>query len=47
MRALEGEQTPRPPGRFVEVDGLRVHYIVKGKGRPVQGNRAKEWVTKP
>lgn len=25
----------RPPGRFVEVDGIRVHYIVRGRGRPV------------
>jgi pimeloyl-ACP methyl ester carboxylesterase len=25
----------RPTGRFVVVDGVRVHYIARGKGRPV------------
>src|SRR5215212_2908097 len=37
VQALEAEQTrrPRPLGRFVEVDGMRVHYIARGKGRPV------------
>src|SRR5215203_5762483 len=49
VRALEGEQTPHPPGRFVEVDGLRVHYFVKGKGRPVvlihgNGTMAEDFV---
>src|SRR5215203_3657691 len=49
LRAQEGEQTPRSPGRFVEVDGLRIHYIVKGKGRPVvlihgNGTMAEDFV---
>src|SRR5215213_1035763 len=37
VQALEAEQVhrPRPLGRFVEVDGVRVHYIALGKGRPV------------
>src|SRR5215217_6205112 len=37
VQALEAEQTrrPRPLGRFVEVDGVRVHYVARGKGRPV------------
>src|SRR3954463_831373 len=35
VRALGAEQGHRPPGRFVEVDGVRVHYIARGKGRPV------------
>src|SRR4051795_3125058 len=37
VQALEAEQVhrPRPLGRFVEVDGVRVHYIARGKGRPV------------
>lgn len=35
LKAREAEQTARPPGRFVEVDGVRVHYIARGKGRPV------------
>lgn len=25
----------KPPGRFVNVEGIRVHYIARGKGRPV------------
>lgn len=29
------EPAPKPPGRFVEINGLRVHYIVRGRGRPV------------
>ena len=35
VKDLRAEQTHRPPGRFVEVDGVRVHYIARGKGRPV------------
>src|SRR5688572_12710925 len=51
MQALEAEQTrrPRPTGRFVEVDGVRVHYIARGKGRPVvlihgNGTMAEDFV---
>ncbi len=38
-----------PPGRFVEVDGVRVHVIVRGQGRPVvlihgNGTMAEDWV---
>nr|WP_246413222.1 alpha/beta hydrolase [Methylobacterium brachythecii] len=29
------EPVRKPPGRFVEIRQLRVHYIVKGRGRPV------------
>jgi len=37
VRAAEARAEParRPPGRFVEADGVRVHYIARGKGRPV------------
>src|SRR3954471_19789746 len=35
VKALGAEQGHRPPGRFVEVDGVRVHYVARGKGRPV------------
>src|ERR1041385_7956937 len=43
VKAKEAEQIrrPRPLGRFVEVDGVRVHYIARGKGRPgvlIHGN---------
>src|SRR5829696_2313979 len=49
IKTLESEQTSRPPGRFVVVDGVRVHYIVKGKGRPVvlihgNGTMAEDFV---
>src|SRR3954469_21950783 len=51
VQALEAEQVhrPRPLGRFVEVDGVRVHYIVRGKGRPVvlvhgNGTMAEDFV---
>jgi pimeloyl-ACP methyl ester carboxylesterase len=48
-RALQAEQTSRPLGRFVEVDGLRVHYIARGRGRPVvlihgNGTMAEDFV---
>lgn len=48
-KALQAEQTSRPPGRFVEVDGLRVHYIARGRGRPVvlihgNGTMAEDFV---
>ncbi|KMO15804.1 alpha/beta fold hydrolase [Methylobacterium platani] len=40
---------PAPPGRFVEVDGIRVHAIVRGRGRPVvlihgNGTMAEDFV---
>src|SRR3954470_554420 len=37
VQALEADQTrqPRPLGRFIEVDEVRVHYIARGKGRPM------------
>jgi pimeloyl-ACP methyl ester carboxylesterase len=44
------EPAPHPaPGRFVEVDGVRVHVIVRGQGRPVvlihgNGTMAEDWV---
>src|SRR5215207_7770034 len=49
VKALQPEQTSRPPGRFVEVDGVRVHYIARGKGRPVvlihgNGTMAEDFV---
>src|SRR3954452_4967805 len=51
VKAKKAEQTrrPRPLGRFVEVDGVRVHYIACGKGRPVvlihgNGTMAEDFV---
>src|SRR3954452_23986680 len=51
VQALEAEPGHRPPplGRFVEVDGVRVHYIARGKGRPVvlvhgNGTMAEDFV---
>ncbi len=43
------EPAHRPPGRFIEVDGVRVHAIVRGKGRPVvlihgNGTMAEDFV---
>ncbi|TNC10495.1 alpha/beta hydrolase [Methylobacterium terricola] len=39
----------RLPGRFVEVDGVRLHYIARGRGRPVvlihgNGTMAEDFV---
>jgi pimeloyl-ACP methyl ester carboxylesterase len=49
VTALQAEEATRPPGRFVEVDGLAVHYIARGKGRPVvllhgNGTMAEDFV---
>src|SRR3954463_2797350 len=49
VKALGAEPVHRPPGRFVEVDGVRVHYIARGKGRPVvlihgNGTMAEDFV---
>jgi pimeloyl-ACP methyl ester carboxylesterase len=49
VKVLQAEQASSPPGRFVEVDGLRVHYIAKGKGRPIvlvhgNGTMAQDFV---
>lgn len=48
MRAGAVPEGPAP-GRFVEVDGVRVHYIARGKGRPVvlihgNGTMAEDFV---
>lgn len=34
-KALGLRPERKAPGRFVEVDSVRVHYIVRGRGRPV------------
>jgi hypothetical protein len=34
-RARKVEQEHPPRGRFVTVDGVRLHYLEKGEGRPV------------
>jgi len=49
VKAIKAEQTHRPPGRFVEMDGVRVHYIARGRGRPVvlihgNGTMAEDFV---
>ena len=33
--ALQVRPVRKAPGRFLEVDSVRVHYIVRGRGRPV------------
>lgn len=43
------EPAHRPPGRLIEVDGVRVHVVVRGKGRPVvlihgNGTMAEDFV---
>lgn len=48
-KALTAEPVDRAPGRFVVVDGVRVHYIARGKGRPVvlihgNGTMAEDFV---
>jgi pimeloyl-ACP methyl ester carboxylesterase len=35
MRAREAERKHPPIGRFVDVDGVRVHVLVQGRGAPV------------
>src|SRR3954453_18122350 len=35
LRARRTEREHPPAGRFVEVDGVRLHYIEKGEGPPV------------
>jgi pimeloyl-ACP methyl ester carboxylesterase len=47
--ALREEQASRPSGQFVDVDGLQVHYIARGRGRPVvlihgNGTMAEDFV---
>ncbi|GJD53363.1 Haloalkane dehalogenase [Methylobacterium crusticola] len=49
MRAAPGADAARPSGQFVDVDGLQVHYIARGKGRPVvlihgNGTMAEDFV---
>jgi pimeloyl-ACP methyl ester carboxylesterase len=35
IRTRRAENANPPAGRFLEVDGVRLHYIVRGRGRPV------------
>lgn len=46
-RTRKSEQENPPDGKFVEVDGVRLHYIERGQGQPVvllhgNGSMAKE-----
>src|SRR3954465_5989097 len=48
-RARQVERRHPPTGRFVEVDGVRLHYLERGSGTPVvliHGNvvTAEDWV---
>jgi pimeloyl-ACP methyl ester carboxylesterase len=48
-RAPAEEPVSRPSGQFVDVDGLQVHYIARGRGRPVvlihgNGTMAEDFV---
>jgi pimeloyl-ACP methyl ester carboxylesterase len=48
-RATRAEAETPPIGRFVEVDGVRLHYVERGSGRPVlllHGNGAmvQDWM---
>jgi len=48
-RATRAEADTPPVGRFVEVDGVRLHYVERGEGRPVvllHGNGAmvQDWM---
>ena len=35
QRTREAEQANPPTGKFVEVDGIRLHYVERGTGQPV------------
>jgi pimeloyl-ACP methyl ester carboxylesterase len=35
LRARRAEREHPPSGRFVEVDGVRLHYVERGQGQPV------------
>jgi len=34
-RAKKAERDNPPAGRFIDVDGVRLHYVEKGEGSPV------------
>src|SRR3712207_554198 len=34
-RAARAERDVPPAGQFIEVDGVRLHYVERGRGRPV------------
>lgn len=49
VAARQAEAPRKAPGRFVEIDGTRVHYIARGRGRPVvlvhgNGTMAEDFV---
>ncbi|WP_205609680.1 alpha/beta fold hydrolase [Noviherbaspirillum galbum] len=35
MRTREAENTNPPAGRFIEVEGVRLHYLERGQGQPL------------
>lgn len=48
VKALKAEPARKAPGRFVDIDGARIHYIARGRGRPVvlvhgNGTMAEDW----
>jgi len=48
-RGKSAERKHPPVGRFADVDGIRVHYVAKGRGQPVvlvhgNGAMAQDWL---
>lgn len=48
-RGKSAERKHPPVGRFVDVDGIRVHYVAKGRGQPLvllhgNGAMAQDWM---
>ena len=35
QRAWQAERSNPPPGRFIEIDGVRLHYVERGEGVPL------------
>ena len=48
-RAKQAERDNPPIGRFIEVDGVRLHYLERGEGRPLvllhgNGTMIEDWI---
>jgi hypothetical protein len=43
QRSWQAERRNPPAGRFLEVDGVRLHYVERGEGTPLVMRSPRLW----
>ncbi len=45
--AKKAQRDNPPRGRFIDVDGVHLHYVERGNGRPAAGSLSRQWQHDP